>query len=104
MPSLTGTPGIWQSPYPLYRLPSGAQVGVHESHPLVLATCFISDLASQTIEPDRVCKLASDEPSVWAVFGPVPPSPHPAATSTAPTSGLATQACLRIVEPSSQQR
>jgi hypothetical protein len=28
-----------------------AQVGIQESHPLVLAICFIWDLESQVIEP-----------------------------------------------------
>src|SRR3954465_614239 len=51
MPIFCGTPLGRQSPYSVYKFPSAAQVGIHESQPWVDVICFISDLASQVIGP-----------------------------------------------------
>src|SRR6476620_11232336 len=51
MPIFSGAPLGLQSPTGVYRFPSGAQVVIHESQPLLLAICFISDFASHVIWP-----------------------------------------------------
>src|SRR3954452_19618110 len=51
MPIFCGTPLGRQSPYSVYKFPSAAQVGIHESQPWVDVICFISDLASHVMGP-----------------------------------------------------
>src|SRR5688500_4846410 len=55
MPIFCGTPAGRQSPNAVYRFPFGAQVGVHESQPRVLAICTICACGSQVIVVATAC-------------------------------------------------
>src|SRR3954470_23140055 len=67
MPIFCGTPLGRQSPYSVYKFPSAAQVGIHESQPWVEAICFISDLASQLIGPTTAVVVASSNSGVSSI-------------------------------------
>src|SRR4051812_19095213 len=64
MPIFCGTPLGRQSPYSVYKFPSAAQVGIHESQPWVDVICFISDLASQVMGPTTAAATAASSAGV----------------------------------------